>query len=58
MDFKNVIQFNFFLWFLFVFYFPQICNIMSECWSGDPKLRPTFKALLLRVESIREIKQG
>ncbi|XP_008322623.1 tyrosine-protein kinase JAK2a [Cynoglossus semilaevis] len=36
----------------------EICNIMSECWSGDPKLRPTFKALLLRVESIREIKQG
>lgn len=33
---------------------PQIHKIMMECWSNDPKLRPTFKTLIHSVESVRD----
>lgn len=36
----------------------QIHNIMTECWGSDPKPRPTFKALIQRVETVRESKDG
>lgn len=35
---------------------PQIHKIMMECWSNDPKLRPTFKTLIHSVETVRDSK--
>uniref|UniRef100_A0A3Q2UXG2 Tyrosine-protein kinase n=1 Tax=Haplochromis burtoni TaxID=8153 RepID=A0A3Q2UXG2_HAPBU len=32
----------------------QIHKIMMECWSNDPKLRPTFKTLIHSVETVRD----
>ncbi|XP_023257271.1 tyrosine-protein kinase JAK2-like [Seriola lalandi dorsalis] len=36
----------------------EIHKIMTECWSGDLKLRPTFKTLIHSVETIRDSKDG
>ncbi|KAM4532916.1 tyrosine-protein kinase JAK2a [Fundulus diaphanus] len=36
----------------------EIHRIMMECWGSDPKLRPTFKALTQRVETVRDGKDG
>lgn len=27
---------------------------MTKCWSSDPQLRPTFKALFQSVEAVRD----
>lgn len=32
----------------------EIHKIMTECWSSDPKLRPTFKTLIHSVETVRD----
>lgn len=49
-------QSNIFVFLLFLFL--QIHRIMSECWSSDPKLRPTFKTLIHSVEAVRDSKDG
>ncbi|XP_017266254.1 tyrosine-protein kinase JAK2a isoform X2 [Kryptolebias marmoratus] len=36
----------------------EIYKIMLDCWSFDPKLRPTFKSLVQRVETVRGSKDG
>ncbi|XP_030005068.1 tyrosine-protein kinase JAK2a isoform X2 [Sphaeramia orbicularis] len=36
----------------------EIHKIMTECWSSDPKLRPTFKTLIHSVETVRGSKDG
>uniref|UniRef100_A0A7N6BA69 Tyrosine-protein kinase JAK2 n=1 Tax=Anabas testudineus TaxID=64144 RepID=A0A7N6BA69_ANATE len=36
----------------------EIHKIMTECWSGDPSMRPTFKTLIHSVEAVRDIKDG
>ncbi|TKS84558.1 Tyrosine-protein kinase JAK2 [Collichthys lucidus] len=33
----------------------EIHKIMTECWSSEPKLRPTFKTLIHSVETVRDI---
>ncbi|XP_054467869.1 tyrosine-protein kinase JAK2a [Anoplopoma fimbria] len=35
----------------------EIHKIMTECWSSEPTLRPTFKTLNHSVESIRDSKE-
>uniref|UniRef100_A0A672ZJM9 Tyrosine-protein kinase n=1 Tax=Sphaeramia orbicularis TaxID=375764 RepID=A0A672ZJM9_9TELE len=45
------------LFFLSCFLF-NIHKIMTECWSSDPKLRPTFKTLIHSVETVRGSKDG
>lgn len=35
----------------------QIHKMMTECWSSDPKMRPTFKTLMHNVDTVRD-KQG
>ncbi|CAJ1070903.1 tyrosine-protein kinase JAK2-like [Xyrichtys novacula] len=35
----------------------EIHKIMTECWNSEPRLRPTFKKLILSVETVREGKQ-
>ncbi|KAM9337997.1 tyrosine-protein kinase JAK2-like [Symphorus nematophorus] len=32
----------------------EIHKIMTECWSSEPRLRPTFKTLIHRVETVRD----
>ncbi|XP_062290858.1 tyrosine-protein kinase JAK2a isoform X2 [Scomber scombrus] len=34
----------------------EIHNIMTECWSSDPGLRPTFKTLIQSVDTVRDSK--
>ncbi|XP_033503192.1 tyrosine-protein kinase JAK2a [Epinephelus lanceolatus] len=36
----------------------EIYKIMTECWSSEPSLRPTFKTLIHSVESVRDSKDG
>ncbi|XP_029024743.1 tyrosine-protein kinase JAK2a [Betta splendens] len=36
----------------------KIHTIMTECWSSDPRLRPTFKTLIHSVEAVRDSKDG
>ncbi|XP_028272989.1 tyrosine-protein kinase JAK2a [Parambassis ranga] len=36
----------------------EIHKIMMECWSSDPKLRPTFKTLIQSVDIVRDSKGG
>lgn len=36
----------------------EIHKIMTECWSSDPGLRPTFKTLIHSVEIARDSKDG
>ncbi|KAM6901168.1 tyrosine-protein kinase JAK2a [Lycodopsis pacificus] len=33
----------------------EILKIMSDCWSSEPRLRPTFKKLIHSVETIRHV---
>lgn len=35
----------------------EIHKMMTECWSSDPKMRPTFKTLMHNVDTVRD-KQG
>uniref|UniRef100_A0A671XVD8 Tyrosine-protein kinase n=1 Tax=Sparus aurata TaxID=8175 RepID=A0A671XVD8_SPAAU len=32
----------------------EIHRIMTECWSSEPRLRPTFKTLIHSVETVRD----
>ncbi|XP_062414752.1 tyrosine-protein kinase JAK2a [Pungitius pungitius] len=34
----------------------EILRIMTECWSGEPGLRPSFKTLFHSVDSVRDSK--
>ncbi|TNN65069.1 Tyrosine-protein kinase JAK2 [Liparis tanakae] len=34
----------------------EIHRIISQCWSSEPRLRPTFKTLLHSVEAVRDSK--
>uniref|UniRef100_A0A8C5ESZ5 Tyrosine-protein kinase n=1 Tax=Gouania willdenowi TaxID=441366 RepID=A0A8C5ESZ5_GOUWI len=36
----------------------EIHNIMTECWNSNPRLRPDFKTLMLKVESVRDNQNG
>ncbi|XP_034565483.1 tyrosine-protein kinase JAK2-like [Notolabrus celidotus] len=36
----------------------EIHKIMTECWNSEPRLRPTFKKLIISVETVRESKDG
>uniref|UniRef100_A0A8D0AQ50 Tyrosine-protein kinase n=1 Tax=Sander lucioperca TaxID=283035 RepID=A0A8D0AQ50_SANLU len=36
----------------------EIEKIMTECWSNDPRLRPTFKSLIHSVETVRDSNDG
>ena len=39
-------------------FIPQIHNMMTECWNGDPGLRPTFKKLAQSVDTFRDSEEG
>ncbi|CAB1318153.1 unnamed protein product [Coregonus sp. 'balchen'] len=36
----------------------EIHNMMTECWNGDPGLRPTFKKLAQSVDTFQDSKEG
>ncbi|XP_020325672.1 tyrosine-protein kinase JAK2 isoform X2 [Oncorhynchus kisutch] len=36
----------------------EIHNMMTECWNGDPGLRPTFKKLAQSVDTFRDSEEG
>jgi hypothetical protein len=41
-----------------IYFTPQIHNMMTECWNGDPGLRPTFKKLAQSVDTFRDSEEG
>ncbi|XP_041666012.1 tyrosine-protein kinase JAK2a [Cheilinus undulatus] len=36
----------------------EINKVMTGCWNSDPKLRPTFKSLIVSVETVRDSKDA